>query len=242
MIHTRGIVFRCVRYRESSLILDVLTETHGLLSFIMNGVFKKTDQRLASVLSSGNLIQLVAYYSEQKSLHRIKEVQFSYIYQNIPQDIKKSAMILFMTELCAKCIKESQRNTELYQYIQRCYMLVDKQDPIDPGFHLKFMLGLTSFLGFYPSERNGPNQIYFDLLNGIFVEENVASIQVLDEEESSLLNHFIRSKSQTEPIETSLLNSSQRKTILDILTRYYSLHIEHFGPMQSPIVYRNIFG
>lgn len=38
MLHTRGIVFRTVKYGETSVITDVFTEEKGLLTFIAGSV------------------------------------------------------------------------------------------------------------------------------------------------------------------------------------------------------------
>ncbi len=224
------------------MILDIFTESHGLLSFIMNGVFKKSDQRLASILSTGNLIHLVAYYSEHKTLHRLKEVQFSFIYQNIRQDMIKSAMMIFMTELSAKSIKDHQINADLFQYLYRCYILLDNLNPLDPDFHLKFMLGMSRFLGFYPSEKTHHEEKYFDLLNGVFVFSENQNHHLVNEQDSALLDQFISGKSIQNNSSRNHFTLDQRKRLLDILIRYYSVHVEHFIGLQSPAVYKSIFG
>lgn len=66
MIRTKGIVLKALKYKESSLILDIFTEDQGLHSFLINSVYNKGDQRLAAILSAGNIIELIAYFNEQK--------------------------------------------------------------------------------------------------------------------------------------------------------------------------------
>ncbi|MBK6822135.1 MAG: recombination protein O N-terminal domain-containing protein [Saprospiraceae bacterium] len=41
MIRTKGIVLKALKYKESSLILDIFTEDQGLHSFLINSVYKK---------------------------------------------------------------------------------------------------------------------------------------------------------------------------------------------------------
>ena len=72
MLETRGVILRSIKYKESSLILDIYTEHKGLQSFLINGVFKKGNQRLAGILQLCNLVDLISYFNEQKHLHRIK--------------------------------------------------------------------------------------------------------------------------------------------------------------------------
>ena len=76
---TEGIVFRQMKWKESSLIADIFTLDWGLQSFIINGVHKRGDSRLASALQLLHIIELQAYYNDQKTLHRVKELSESYI-------------------------------------------------------------------------------------------------------------------------------------------------------------------
>lgn len=240
MISTAGIVLKSLRYRESSLILDVFTESHGLLSFIINGVFKKNDQKLASVLSVGNLIQLVAYYHESRTLHRIKEVQFDYVFQNLHEHPVKSAIAVFILEVCRKTLKEHQVNPEIFQFIQRVFILLDSQDQIDYNYHLYFLIRFSKFLGFNPIFNYSNTNICFDLVNGNFTSEDEFNPNLAEHETSRILYSFGTSTDRNKE-QTKNLNSRERKLLLELLIRYYSVHIENFGKLNTPDIYRSIF-
>jgi DNA repair protein RecO (recombination protein O) len=241
MISTRGIVFRTLRYKESSLIIDVFTESHGLLSCIINGVFKKGDQRLASVLGTGNIIQMVIYYSEHKTLHRIKEAQFAYVYRNLHQNLHKSALSLLMLEISRKSIREHMVNRDLYSFLQRCLILLDNQEPVDKDFHLKFMLKLAGYLGFQPGGRWSEHENAFDLLNGCFVAHDLRDHHHSDPESSKLISQLMTGWDDEGQVMKFQCSPAQRRHLLDLLTRYYAIHIENFGTLQSPAVYRSMF-
>lgn len=223
------------------MILDVFTESHGLLSCIINGVFKKGDQRLASVLATGNIIQLVIYYSDHKSLHRIKEAQFSYVYRNLHQNLHKSAMSLLMLEVCRKTIREHLVNRELYAFLQRCLILLDNQEPVYKDFHLRFMLKLAVHLGFQPGGQWSEQDNAFDLLNGCFVHHDDRNHHHADPESSKLISQLMTGLDEEGMGMKFSCTPGQRRHLLDLLTRYYAIHIENFGTLNSPAVYRSLF-
>lgn len=236
MLKTQGIVFRSIRYKESSLILDVYTESSGLQSFIVNSVFSKSDQRLASVLQAMNLIDLVAYYNENKDLHRIKEVQRDVIYQRIPFDIKRSATGQFMLEICRKAIRTKDPHQALFKFIHNSFLNLDQQHDFNPNQHIKFMLRLSSHLGFYPHNNYSTTNDRFDLANGVFTSVNSKDSYLLDLNTSAALKIMLCEEDSLNWFQ----NAQQRRDVLKGLLLFYQLHIEHFGTVNSIDVFQEI--
>ena len=84
MIKTRGIIFRSIKYSETSIIADIFTEEKGLRSFIISGVRTKKAKVSASIMQVMTLVDLVAYFRENKDLHRIKEIKVEHVYTSLP--------------------------------------------------------------------------------------------------------------------------------------------------------------
>ncbi|NOT37098.1 MAG: DNA repair protein RecO [Saprospiraceae bacterium] len=238
MLHTKGIVFRTVRFQESSLIVDVYTEEKGLMSFFMNSVFHSKNSRLSSLLQIGQSLDLVAYYSDKKELHRIKEVSPDYIYSSLPNHIHKAAVATFIIELCRHCIKGQTPNPELFQYIRRCLILLDRQEDFDPNFHLKFMIRFCSFIGFNPVNNFSESNNSFDLMNAHFTSFDIHNKYCVDIEKSKNLNKLLNDEYSSE--KTLHLQYEARSQMLELLILYYKLHIEQFGELKSPSVYKSI--
>lgn len=238
MLHTKGIIFRTVRFKESSLIVDVFTEEKGMHSFFMNSVHNAKNSRLSALLQVSNMIEFVAYYSDKKDLHRIKEVNPDYIYTSIPNDIKRSAIATFIIELCRHCIKDQTEHRELFHYIKRCMILLDRQEELDANYHLKFMIRLCSFLGFQPVNNYSEVRNSFDLMNAEFSAFDIHNIYGIDIARSSNIHSLLKDEYSSE--NTLKLKYEDRSKLLDILIKYYQLHIENFGELKSPGVYKTI--
>ena len=161
LIKTRGIIFRSIKYSETSIITDIYTEEKGLRSFIISGVRSKKAKVSASLLQVMTLVDLVAYFREDKDLHRIKEINVEYVYISLPFDIVKGAVGLFMVELARKTIKESEENHKLFTFLFEAFRLLDTTENPVSNFHLSFMVELSGFLGFMPSGEYSEKSPFF---------------------------------------------------------------------------------
>ena len=61
LIKTRGIIFKALKYSETSLILDIYTEEKGLRNYIISGVRNKKSKLKTGLLQPTMLVEMVAY-------------------------------------------------------------------------------------------------------------------------------------------------------------------------------------
>jgi len=233
MLHTKGIVFRTVKFKESSLIAEIYTEDKGLHTFFMNGVFSSKTSRTSALLQVGNILELVAYYSDKRELHRIKEISSDYLFRDIPNQIFKSAIATFIIEFCRHSIKDQSGNSELFQFLKRCLILLDKQEQTDNNFHLKFMLKLSKYLGLQANKNYDTTNNSFDLLNACFVPYSETNIYCLTPKISLHLHQLMCD--DADDIQYELRNE-----LLNVLLQYFKIHMDHFGELKSPSVYKSI--
>jgi len=238
MIKTKGIVFRSIKYRETSLIVDIYTRENGLLSFIVNGVRKPKSKMGASMFQHASLVDMVAYHKQGGGLSRIKEIKSTYPYRFIPYEIGKSSVALFMLELARNSIIEEESNYELYDFLERYFMLLDQTQERIALLHIKFMIELTRYIGFYPSLPEEGNSI-FNLEAGRYAPAHHIGTYLMDETQSEALATIM----QTAPEEVHGLSVHKhvRSGLIDQLIVYYRLHIEGFRPLKSYDVLKQIF-
>lgn len=113
-------------------------------------------------------------------------------------------------------------------------MLLDHQEVADPNFHLKFMIRLSAILGFQLQNNFGGENESFDLLNAVFTSYNERDPYHMHPSLSRLLSALLRD--QTEHIDYE-----NRQLLLQWLLQYYRIHVENFGELKSPQVYKRIF-
>jgi len=236
---TRGIVFRQTKYSDTSLVVRILTEEAGLGSYIIKGARGPKSKIKASLFQPLTLLDLVISRKEKSELNHIREARVSYFYQQVPVDIRKSSILLFLNELLYKSIQEEAVNSELFRYIYDHLVMLDQTSENPANFHLLFTIHLTRYLGFYPQGKYKNESTVFDLAEGHFSQA-----------EPLPADHFIAgqhcawfSKLLETPVAqfyTLTIPSQIRNELLEKILSYYQLHLPLSGAFKSHIVLHDV--
>ena len=113
ILKTKAVVLQTIKYGDSSLVVKMFTEESGLQSFMVKGAFGKKSKMKAALFQNMTLLEIVAEIGGS-SLGFIKEISLSHCYKSIPSDIKKTTILIFISELLSKSISESEVDTELF--------------------------------------------------------------------------------------------------------------------------------
>ena len=227
---TRAIVLKAIRYGDNNLIVKLLTEESGLQSFIIKGAFNKTARIRAALFQPLTLLDIVCAKSKGE-LGYLREASIEYAYKDIPINISKNAIVLFLCELLSKSIQDSETDLALFDFIHHALVFLDKNNGSCADFPLRFAVKLTDFLGFAPNTDSYEEGFIFDLEEGCFRHDSDSAIYVIEKQQSTLLfklctNNFFD--------ELSLnINNKERRQLLDAVITYYKLHVSGFNEMQS---------
>jgi DNA repair protein RecO (recombination protein O) len=224
LLSTRGIVFRTIRYGETSIIADIFTEAHGLHTFIGGGVRTAKSKMPFGLFQPMMVVDLVSYFRpDEGALNRLKEVKASVVYRQIPFDLKRGTIAMFMAEICQKTIRESEENGPLFDFLLDTLLYLDTTTHPVANVHLHFLLQLSAFLGFQPEVPDNANHepLFFDQKEGVFSpEKRLHSAEAL---ESALLIQLLQI-----PLDICHelpLNRAERKNLLQQLLLFYGLHV-----------------
>ncbi len=220
MIHkTRGVVFRFTRFQETSIIVTIFTEQFGLQSYIVNGVRSKSARNKIALYQPLTLLNLIVYHRENANIERIKEVSCFHPFRTLTSDIRKSTLAIFINELLNKTVKEESHAAEVFQFICDSLIALDTLDTRYENFHLVFMLKLSRYIGFGATQVN-------ELVGG----------RVAGSDDESVLLQLLAADYHT-PLKIS---NAQRRSILDLLVKFYQEHVEQLGEIRSLPVLREV--
>ena len=232
---SKGIILRTTKYSESSMILDMYTYANGRRSYIISGIRTKQSKTKAGLLQIMGLVDFIAYDKETSSLIRIKEIKADFLFKKIPFDVLKSCLGVFMMEISAKSIKETESNPMLFEFLRNSLLRLDRLEREKLSlFHIHFLLGLSKYLGFAIQDNYEESKGFLSLRDGHFSDRDYGQKYSLDEESSFLLSMIIRK-------EKIKIPKPKRDKILDSLVTYYRYHLEDFGNIKSLEVLRSIF-
>ncbi len=217
---TKGIVLHTVNYGDSSIIAHIYTRDYGRKAFIINGVRKKNSKISMNHFQPLTLIHMEAYIKQNRDIQRIKEIKIDYPFSSIPIDIKKNSIALFLAEILYKTLKEEEKNSELFDFIDNALRILDIQLSGISNYHILFLFKYSKFLGIFPEN-------HIEL--GTFVSNNTP--YHLEDFLNSSFEHSFRIK----------LNSTSRMNLLLFLIHYYQHHLEGMGEIKSFNILKNIF-
>ncbi len=218
----QGIVLQSIRYGDTSLIVKVFTRSLGLRSYMVKGALNHNAKSRAALFQNLHLINYVETGKPNKSsLGYMKDVQLSTVYQSIPFEMHKSAILMYVSELLSKTLTEQEQNEPLYDFIERSLLWLDLVHQDYANFPLFFTLELTRHLGFYP-KTNHEAGYCFDMMEGSFAHDYPLHPYYLDKEDALLLSQLLNAG-----IDEAChipLNVGQRRALLDGLIVFMRLH------------------
>jgi DNA repair protein RecO (recombination protein O) len=238
-ITTHGIVFRQIKYSDTSLVVRILTEETGLCSYIIKGARSPKAKIKASLFQPLTLLELVVNQKEKNELHHIREARVAYTYESVHRDIRKSSIILFLNELLYKSIQEEAVNPELFQFIYNHLILLDQTAENPANFHLLFTIHLTHYLGFFPQGNFVNEKTVFDLVEGHFTQADpLPADNFISGQNCAWFGKLL--ETSVEKCFTLSVPASVRSELLEKTLRYYHLHLPLTGEFKSHIVLHDV--
>ena len=162
--HTvNAITLGLIKYGDTSLIASCFTLQYGLQSYMLKGVLTKAKNKIPrSFFEPLTILEIQAPENPENRLGFIKEAKIGHPFKSIPYDLTKKSLVFFLSEIIYQVVREEQGSNELlYDYIYKKLIWLDENSKVGL-FHIKMMLDLTQFIGFYPNISN-LKAPYFDL-------------------------------------------------------------------------------
>lgn len=242
LLETIGIVFRTVKYGETSVIADIFTEEKGLHTFIGGGVRSAKARMPYSLFQPMMVVDLVAYFRDDpNAMNRLKELRTAEVWQAIPFDIRRGAIALFMAEICRKSIQEAEENRELFTFLLDNLRWLDSSPHPIANLHLHFLLSLSGFLGFQPQiDFDEAGELFFDLKEGTFSPVPLPHAQFMEPDTTAQMLALFHAK--LEDCHEVALTRAERKLLLHKLLQFYELHVPGFTGANTPDILEMVMG
>ena len=236
---TKGIILHQIKYTDSGIIAQVYTREFGRQSILIKGMRSKKSGKHNVLFQPMFILDLVFYYRESRNIQILKEFSVSYSPSDIYADVKKSCMAVFIAEILATVLKEETPNHELFDFIEDSIKYLDNCESGCANFHIAFLIGLSSFLGFEPGLRTDPEEKYFDLINGTFVSLPPLHSSYADPQVSDILACFF--STSFDRMKCIPLSGSVRDKVLETIIRYFRIHLPGLKKINSLDVLKEIF-
>lgn len=244
---TKGIVLRLIKYGETSVVATLYTELFGIQTYLVNGVRKvQKKSGIAIMLQPGAILDLEVYHNNSKNMQRIKEANWSVIFDHLLSDIIKNSILTYLLELLFKSLKQPEPNADLFYFCEDALLSLDKaENQITANFALYFSLQLPHFFGFKihspePKIIN-ENEIYLDLAEGGFITDKPSHHHFIQGDLAHKTYELLMVMHPNELNEIKL-NKETRRNLLIAYQQYYALHLNDFGQIRSLKILQEVIG
>jgi len=235
-VKTPAVVLAVIKYNDTDAVIKTYTAQTGFTTFFSRNFFKGKKSRQKKALFQPNgLLNLQFEYKNKGQLEYIKEASLHYHYKSIGLDFDKLNISTFLREILLESLKNEQADESLYNFIEQKFIQLD-QEIFTPDFHIFFLIQLTQYLGFFPDFQT--SGIYFDLQNACFTDQ-LPLAPYLNETQSLLFKHISGMIFATN--NEAKLSRRERNSLLDILMRYYQLHLTQFHLPKSIKILNQIY-
>jgi DNA repair protein RecO (recombination protein O) len=232
-VKTKAIVISALKYQEKSLIVKCFTQSDGLKSyFVANAFSSRKNQQRIGYFQPLTILEIEATHKNKGTLEYFKEIRMEYPYVSIYNDIVKSSIVLFLSEVLHHSIQEEEKNEGFYTYLESALHWLDEHDEA-VNFHLILLLGMTRFFGFYPdvSKMEAP---FFEITEGVFTTYHGVSCL----SENDLFKELIELRFDS---ESKFFVAAERQILLKIMMDYYAVHLDGFRRPKSLEVLGEVF-
>lgn len=230
---TQGIVLHTLPFQDSAVIACVYTALYGRQDFLVRGVrsARKTANPRQAQFQPAHILELVYYDKAGRELQYVNESSFAHLYSQMNQHPVRSLYAMLVLEVFYRAVREHEPNPALYDKLRQVLMAIDTAQAGLYDISLQFLWQMTQDLGFYPLVTGVDEKvaIAFDLQEGTL--HNVA---VADDPLARALFHLLQANGSKVP-------RALRQDFLQLVLRYYQLHLDHFRMPQSLQVYAQVF-
>lgn len=238
-VKTKAIVLRNVKYGDSSLIVDMLSEAMGRVSFIVRIPKTQKGKLKKQFFQPLTILSIVFDYRQRSSLQHLRDVGIALPYMSVSVDPVKISLAMFLAEFLSYVTRDEQQNEPLYEFIEQSLMWLDAADEGYANFHIVFMLGLSRYIGFWPNLDDYRDGCLFDLREGRFTMTTPLHRDFLQPSEANAFVNLMRLDYST--MRLFRLSRSQRNTITETIIRYYRLHVPDMPELRCLDVLKELF-
>ncbi len=234
----KGIVVRSYKYGETSVILDILTENHGLKSFILQGVRKNKSKTSPSSIQLAASVDLDFYLKENTELYQLKELKVNTVRTSIYSDIRKISLCMFLTELTRRMLNKYETQQHEYSLLQTVLDDLEANDD-NWSIHIWYLLQILESSGFSLLKHEVPISCFYDILGDSVTSVRPVHKAYLTEHEMTSLIHL----SQVDVRGATLFKPGreERNHILEKLLDFLKIHISGFRDIHSFEVLKTVF-
>ena len=219
-----GIVLNYIRYSESSVIVKIYTDLFGLQGYIVNNVRSSKPKHPIALFQPVTQLEFIGYHNYSGKLNRVTEIRIRHAYSDIPFNVRKSTVAIFLSEVLLKTLQEETSNPDLFEFLSRSFSAYDGMKKNYQNFHIRFLFRYLKYIGL---ELTDPETLFE-------TKQGARLYSFLDD---GVLGHLLR-----DPYGSpSSLTHLQRRDLAEILVSFIARNLHIDNNFKSLQVLKEVF-
>lgn len=232
-------VLRAVKYGESGLVVDMLTEQQGRVSFMVKLSKSPKGRFRKQLFMPLTLVEVDFDYRMKSSLQRLHDIRMAQPLPLLAMDPYKLSIGMFLAEFLCHATRDEHDNEALFRFVAFSMEWLNDVEGGFANFHLVFMIKLSRFVGFFPNTEGASDGGYFDLLNATFTPTLPPHGHFLAPAEASKIGLLMRLNYKT--MHLCAMSRTERNRCTEVILEYYRLHVPGFPSLKSLEVLQQLF-
>ncbi|MFC7666058.1 DNA repair protein RecO [Hymenobacter humi] len=171
----------------------------------------------------------MAYVARGSSgLTRLSEFRCAEPFVSLPYEVQKSSVVLFLSEVVGRAVREEEQNEPLFNFLHDSILAFDQQKTGTENFALVFLLQLATYLGFGISSGA-------ELTDQVIMAGHAPTTMGTTGPPTLRLREFeiYFDELLRDPATSTIPNGRVRHELLNVIIRFYQLHVEQLGDIRS---------
>lgn len=145
------ILLHTTRFGEKSMVLHTLSKEYGRKGFFVKNISRRS---VTSMFFPLGILEADIMETSRSGLFTARNPALSYPLSGIRNDLRKSAISIFISEVLYRVVKEGLTDRPLYDMCEKNILLLDAMEEDFSNFHLYFLLEFIMSLGFSPEPHD----------------------------------------------------------------------------------------
>ncbi len=194
-------------------------------------------KKYASIFQALSLIEFTYYQKNEDQLANLYEPVLQQNFQDLYFNPIKQSVLFFECEFLKQSLDEGQSDAGLYDFVLSELDYLNTHE-FEANYLIYWILELSNHFGIQP-QLIDENSTHFDLVNGELTFLNSMHSDSIKGDIIEKLSLFL-THTKEEQLQLHL-NKEERKNLLEILLKYFSIHIDTFKKINSFEVYQTLW-
>lgn len=246
LVDSRAVVLRTIPFRESSLIVTLLTEKHGKTALMARGA-RRNKNRFGGLLQPGALLECSYYYKPTREVQNLSKVAQMQPTWRIMEDLPRMAICMATLETTEQLCHEHEPMPAVFNFLIKLLTWLHESTH-NPSNLFPYILcrmatmagvGLQSLVENNASEPDAPIVCYLNIESGTLGHAPEGGLHVRLNESQSQYMRCAANGSRGTLLKLSI-NKDDLRSLTAHLDTYLQYHVEGLKKRRSDAIFEQI--